>query len=168
MKRLFIDVKEILSGATDLIDFDYKLPALESFNGIDFPEEVSVRGRIKNMAGYMTLEAFATVPYKTACARCMKEIEGVFEHAFTRTLAAKLQNGDENDEYLMIRESRVDLDTPLLEDLVMNFDFVYLCREDCKGLCPKCGQDLNDGDCGHANQKEIDPRLAILAKLLDK
>ena len=164
---MFIDVKPILSGLTDTIEFDYKLPPIEGFNGIEFFEEITVKGKIKNMAGYMTLEAFASVPYQTACARCTKELSGIFEHEFSRTLATKLQN-DENDEYLMITESRVDLDTPLLEDLVMNFDFVYYCKEDCKGLCPKCGHDLNEGDCGCANVKEIDPRLAILAKLLDK
>lgn len=167
MKRLFIDVKPILSGLTDTIEFDYKLLPPESFNGLEFPEEITVRGKIKNMAGYMTLEAFASVPYKTACARCTKEISRLFEHEFSRTLATKLQN-DENDEYLMITESRVDLDTPLLEEIVMNFDFVYYCKEDCKGLCTKCGHDLNEGDCGCADKKEIDPRLAILAKLLDK
>ncbi len=41
-----------------------------------------------------------------------------------------------------------------------------LCKEDCKGLCPTCGKDLNEGPCGC--KKELDPRLAVLAKLLDK
>jgi len=37
-----------------------------------------------------------------------------------------------------------------------------LCREDCKGLCSTCGQDLNEKDCGHSSKKEIDVRLAKL------
>ena len=56
---MFIDVKPILSGLTDTIEFDYKLPPIEGFNGIEFFEEITVKGKIKNMAGYMTLEAFA-------------------------------------------------------------------------------------------------------------
>ena len=40
-----------------------------------------------------------------------------------------------------------------------------LCSEDCKGLCPKCGRDLNEGECG-CDLKEPDPRLAVLAQLL--
>jgi len=82
-----------------------------------------------------------------------------------RPLATKLEQ--EDDDYLMIEHGGIDLDTPLLEDLVLSLDFAYLCKEDCKGLCFTCGHDLNDGDCGCANKKEIDPRLAILAKLLD-
>ena len=162
---LFIDVREILSGLIDSIEFDYTLPAPKGFNDISFPSEVRITGTIKNQAGYMTLTASATVPYKTHCARCTKEISGVFEHTFTRPLATKLE--EEDDEYLMITQGVIDLDTPLLEDLILSLDFVYLCKEDCKGLCFKCGHDLNDGDCGCADKKEIDPRLAILAKLLD-
>ena len=45
-------------------------------------------------------------------------------------------------------------------------DGKHLCSEDCKGLCPTCGKDLNEGPCGCG--KEVDPRLAVLAKLLDK
>ena len=41
-----------------------------------------------------------------------------------------------------------------------------LCREGCRGLCPKCGKNLNEGDCG-CDRKEIDPRLAVLKKFLD-
>ena len=163
---MFIDVREVLSGLIDSIEFDYTLPAPEGFNDITFPSEVRVVGAIRNQAGYMSLTAGATVPYVTHCARCTKEVSGVFEHTFERPLATKLEN--EDDEYLMITHGTVDLDTPLLEDLILNLDFVYLCREDCKGLCFKCGHDLNEGDCGCANKKEIDPRLAILAKLLDK
>lgn len=164
---MFIDVKPILSGTVTRLNFDYRLPAPAPFDDIRFPEEVRVVGEVKNMAGYMTLTAKATVPYVTRCARCLKEIAREIEHTFTRTLATRLQN-DENDDYLLISEGRVDIDTPLLEDLILNLDSIYLCREDCKGLCPKCGKDRNEGDCGCSEKKEVDPRLAILAKLLDK
>ena len=162
---MFIDVREVLSGLVDSIEFDYTLPAPAGFNDITFPGEVRVVGAIKNQAGYMTLSAKATVPYKTHCARCTKDISGVFEKSFERPLATRLENDD--DDYLMIKHGEIDLDTPLLEELIVSLDFVYLCKEDCKGLCFKCGKDLNDGDCGCADHKEIDPRLAILAKLLD-
>ena len=44
-------------------------------------------------------------------------------------------------------------------------DSRFLCREDCKGLCPKCGKDLNDGPCKCGEDQ--DPRLAVLAQLLE-
>ena len=42
----------------------------------------------------------------------------------------------------------------------------FLCSEDCKGLCPRCGKNLNLGPCGC--RKEPDPRFAVLEQLLDK
>ena len=48
---------------------------------------------------------------------------------------------------------------------ILGMDTKTLCSEDCKGLCPRCGADLNLGPCGCG--KEADPRLAVLAKLLE-
>ena len=55
----------------------------------------------------------------------------------------------------------------LLETVfILNMDTKSLCRDDCKGLCPRCGKDLNEGPC--QCRSEIDPRLAVLEQLLDK
>ena len=54
---MFIDVREILSGLIDSIEFDYTLAPPQGFNDISFPEEVHITGSIKNQAGYMTLNA---------------------------------------------------------------------------------------------------------------
>ena len=48
---------------------------------------------------------------------------------------------------------------------ILNTDSLFLCRDDCKGLCPRCGADLNEGPCGCKPEK--DPRLAVLEQLLD-
>ena len=59
----------------------------------------------------------------------------------------------------------VDIDDLLESAFILGMDTIILCREDCKGLCPRCGADLNEGDCGCG--KESDPRLAVLEQLLD-
>ena len=53
----------------------------------------------------------------------------------------------------------IDLTEALYAALLMETPFVVLCREDCKGLCPVCGENLNERDCGHAAQIE-EERLA--------
>ena len=60
-----------------------------------------------------------------------------------------------------------DLRKRILSTLfILDMDSKFLCREDCKGLCPKCGKNLNLGPCGCG--KETDPRFAVLEQLLDK
>jgi len=57
----------------------------------------------------------------------------------------------------------VDLEPLLREQFVLAVPFAPLCREDCKGLCPQCGIDLNTGTC--SCEKPVDPRLAALKGL---
>ena len=58
-----------------------------------------------------------------------------------------------------------DVDEIIVNAFVLGTEERFLCREDCKGLCPKCGADLNDGPCNC--KAEIDPRLAVLGQLLE-
>ena len=76
---------------------------------------------------------------------------------------------DELDFSLVSADNTIDLSGALLSSLVMETPFVVLCRPDCKGLCPVCGANLNEEDCGHAAQIEEDrlkaSPFAVLASL---
>jgi uncharacterized protein len=61
----------------------------------------------------------------------------------------------------------VDLDELVREQILLALPSRRLCREECKGLCPKCGADLNAGHCS-CEQGEVDPRWAALADLKNK
>ena len=58
----------------------------------------------------------------------------------------------------------VDLDELVREQVLLALPSRHLCREDCRGLCQRCGADLNAGDCS-CEQGEVDPRWAALAEL---
>lgn len=61
---------------------------------------------------------------------------------------------DEADYSLVSSDRTIDLADALLPSLVMETPFVVLCKPDCKGLCPVCGANLNEGDCEHVAQLE--------------
>lgn len=63
---------------------------------------------------------------------------------------------------------RIDLDALLLEQIYLGIPLKPLCREDCRGLCPRCGTNLNHGSCDCATQKELDPRLSPLKALIER
>ncbi len=56
----------------------------------------------------------------------------------------------------------IDLDPVVREQVLLALPVSVVCREDCRGLCPTCGQNLNEQDCGHGRAKEVDVRLAKL------
>ena len=68
----------------------------------------------------------------------------------------------------LCEDGTVDIDADIAEAFLLELPMRHLCKEDCPGLCPKCGKRLAEGDCGCKNEKEIDPRLKVLQKLLEK
>ena len=119
----------------------------------------------------MRMTLTMSVDYTAECARCLAPVSGCFSLDLEKTVATRevLGDLDENrlDDYAIIDDGFLDMDEPLLEQLEMEFPVRFLCKEDCRGLCQKCGHDLNDGDCG-CDTKDIDPRLEPLRKLLEK
>ena len=172
-----LDLRPLLAGER-LLKFDYELPlnvdpedTASFLYGVSFPSPMKVVGEITNTAGYMRMELNMSVDYQAECARCLKPLTGSFSLDLEKTVAPRnlLTNLDEDrlDDYAIIDDGFLDMDEPLLEQLEMEFPVRFLCREDCLGLCQRCGHDLNSGDCG-CSAKEFDPRLEPLRKLLEK
>ncbi len=168
---MILNMGPILRGEISRMDISYELTPEPVFDVV-FPENARVEGVLTDDAGYMRLHLTATLPYRGQCARCLSPVEGVFELDFERTVAAEGEISEEQleeniDSYVMIRDGRLDVDEPLREELLICFPMRLLCDEACEGLCPKCGKPRREGDCG-CPQREIDPRLAVLQKWLDK
>ena len=169
-----LDLRPLLAGDR-LLEFDYELaPDIDSEDtasflyGVSFPSPMKVVGDITNTAGYMRMHISATIDYSAKCARCLKDISGKFILNFNRTVAnsGTLQDED-NDDYVIMKNGKLDIDRELVEEMLLEFPSKFLCEEECAGLCPKCGKNLNFGPCDCPKKKEIDPRLAILQKLLE-
>ena len=77
-----------------------------------------------------------------------------------------LKVGSRNSFTITLREDSKTLDEVVVTDLLLALPTKHLCREDCRGLCPHCGKNLNEGECGC--RPDVDPRLAVLEQLLDK
>ncbi len=63
---------------------------------------------------------------------------------------------------------RVDLTQSVRDGILLAVPVIFLCREDCNGLCSRCGVNLNQGSCSCAKELPIDPRLEILKTLKEK
>ena len=81
-------------------------------------------------------------------------------------LATELEDEDSEADYFLLDNGELDLDEVVNTTFILAMDTTNLCSEDCKGLCARCGADLNLGPCGC--RPEVDPRLAALSQLLDQ
>ena len=130
-----------------------------------FSQCVKVSCRIENRAGSLKLYADLNTVLSTICARCLKELEIPLSVHVESLMSETIQNAD-NEDILPIVDARVD-PTALFYDMIcLNVEPRYYCDEACLGLCPTCGKNLNESTCA-CIQKEVDPRLAVLKKLLD-
>lgn len=166
-----LDMKPMLRGELDRIDLDYALTPPEIY-GVTFDGDLHAKGEVTDSAGYMRLSLTISVPYTAECARCLDGVKGEFREIFERTVVTKGAIDEDKleesvDEYAVLDENgQLDVDDEILETMTLLFPKKILCDEDCQGLCPKCGKPKREGDCG-CSEKEIDPRLAVLKKLLD-
>lgn len=172
-----LDLRPLLAGDR-LLSFDYELmldinpeDTASFLYGVSFPSPMKVKGEITNTAGYMRMTLSMSVDYITECARCLSEVNGTFSLDLEKTVAPRnLLSGldeDKLDDYAIIEDGFLDMDEQLRAQLEMEFPVRFLCRDDCKGLCQRCGKNLNEGNCGCV-EKEIDPRMAPLQKLLEQ
>lgn len=161
-----LDLRDIIHIPGERRDFAYDLDLsqVELFGEKPFDQPLQVTGTVRNMAGALQLTGEAKGIMDTLCDRCLKPITVDVDVPVETLLAEQLED-EESDEIYLLENGQVDLDEIFSTACILTTDARHLCKEDCKGLCPKCGKDLNQGPCGCG--KETDPRLAVLAKLLD-
>ena len=161
-----LDLRNIIHTPGKSVPFDYELDMSDVtyYDTQPIPEPVRVSGIVRNMAGALTLEGKASVCFHLTCDRCLKAFQRQQEVSLDTLLATQLED-EENDEILLLEDGCLDLDELAYSNVILAMDTKNLCREDCKGLCSRCGADLNEGPC--SCKPEIDPRLAALAQLLD-
>ena len=162
-----LDLKNIIHVPGGVCPFSYELDLSDlEFGGahpIDQP--VLVTGQVRNMAGALVLEGTAATTLHLVCDRCAKPYAREKTVRLETLLAQELADERSDDEIVLLDGDEVDLDDVATTAFVLAMESKNLCSEDCKGICAGCGVDLNVGVC--QCRPEVDPRLAVLAKLLE-
>ena len=163
---MLFDVKPILHTPGKQLEFQFELDLsnMEFSGRYPVSRPVRVAGEVRNTADVLELELTARTTLDAVCDRCGKAFKQDKEIPYSCMLAEELQNED-NDEIVLLEDGKVDVGDLARTAFILGMDTKTLCSEDCKGLCPRCGADLNLGPC--SCKKETDPRLAVLAKLLE-
>jgi uncharacterized protein len=164
---MFLDLKKVFSDERKDCLFDYGMDLSSTdINGVyPFVSPVSVKGTVAGHDGFAQLIAEVTFDFSIPCDRCTKQIEKHYHYTFSHNLVLSLENEDD-DSYIQVQDYKLDLDELMRADILLELPTKYLCSENCKGLCPICGKNLNDEVC-NCDLHQIDPRLEVLKKLID-
>lgn len=166
---MLLGLEKIMDCPGATVDFSTSVDLSDLQFGTSYPvsEPVLASGTVRNTAGVLVMTGRITTTIHGVCDRCAGDFDREEDIPIDVVLVTELSNEENEDEWVFPLEGdSADLEDIVRTVFVLNMDSKLLCREDCKGLCCRCGKNLNEGPCGC--QKELDPRFAALRQLLDK
>lgn len=163
-----LDFTNLFNSDSEVVNIDYNIK-FDDFqystyqplkNGAD------VRGRAYCRADVVYLDLIISFDFFGVCDRCAEDFERKYSFDLSKIVVQRLENEDDSDDYIVVENNVLDLDDLVYQEIQLFLPQKLLCKEDCKGLCPKCGKNLNSGDCDC--KADVDPRMAALLELLDE
>jgi len=151
-----------------------KEAALEGEISFDSPLEIEIR--LRRISSFVEASGLLRTSVLLSCSRCLGDFSEPLSIPFEATYSeeASIQEAPGEEEEVELTAASIDLfpfhgrEIDLMEaigeQVLLALPLRPLCREDCKGLCPRCGADLNQDACG-CGEKPMDPRFAVLKGL---
>ena len=139
----------------------------ETFAGdpVRFAGQAKLSGTFVYDGKTFRVDAEAEASYETTCARCGSPMVETVAFRFTEHFVRSVFK-TEDDELYPYEGEQLDLSEAFFDNFFLEMPMTSVCSEACKGLCPVCGADLNQGQCDCLKQK-TDPRLSALGSLLN-
>jgi uncharacterized protein len=165
---LRFDLRELAKGPVDTqAEVAPQDPLFEGF-GVTLAEPVRVEGRLQGTGeGRYYWRGQLHTAVAGECRRCLTPVHVPVAVSVGALFTGEADAGDDPDAYrLQSHDTEVDLRPVVREELALAVPRFVQCRDDCRGLCPTCGKDLNAGPCGCA--PAADPRWRALADLKGK
>ena len=172
MLEITVDLRDV--DPVEGLDVEIKRPFADFFvpsDGIAAVGDMEADMHVSQAGDVLYLSGSSSGTVKLECGRCLKEFEFPLKTELNVTfMPVTDENMDEElidvDSYLY-EDDKLEVATMIRDNMVFAIPLKQLCKEDCKGLCPKCGIDRNESKCS-CPEKDIDARLSVLQKLKDK
>ncbi len=164
---MIVDLKRFFLHDTpwETMELDLDFSEVEELGRPIFLPGARAQVELKGLAGSVSVKAHVAYTLEKPCDRCGALTRKTYTGTFTHILVREFSGGEpDGGEYVLVPDCKVDLAGLLREDVLLDLPWKFLCREDCKGLCPRCGKNLNEGPC--TCSPEVDPRMEALRELL--
>lgn len=165
----------MLIDLTDIVkDYGGKLEISERFKMPDtnflgeefqFTDECTIAGSIVNNSKSLELNAEVCGRAVVHCARCGKPISIDVKFPVSEVLVREGNIISQDEDVVTYSGNEIELSEIITNSFLMNVSGKYLCSEECKGLCPHCGINLNEHTCD-CDKNIIDPRWEKLAEIM--
>jgi uncharacterized protein len=170
VKNMKVNVAPIKKVLGPKVNFEFAADAkkLADDEFIWADGDIKVTGEVVNTGRELDMSGTILVTAKLKCDRCLDEYTTSMAIPFAERYREDDTEQDEEQAGLSYYQGdEIHIDQVVLENIIMAEPLKRLCKEECRGLCPHCGINLNHAVCA-CNHQEVDPRLAVLQQLLKK
>lgn len=164
-----VDISDITKVNGASLEFSFsedKLVGAQLMEGYIINKPVSFNGNLTNMNGILELDGRLDTGYLVTCYRCLEEIEGQLEIKVFESITNGEKENSEPESYTY-EGNFLELDKVVEDNIILNLPMKQVCSQDCKGLCQKCGANLNEGPC-NCKEDSVNPRMESLKNFFDK
>ncbi len=164
---MVLDISRLISNDGSSMDVSSEISFdTLSFNGqdISFNAPLKVKGTVRNNDGLLRMELECSADYVSQCSRCLEPVGQKLDFTINEVFS-KTELENENDDVIILNSNEIDLKDIAEQSFCCSLPITCLCSDDCKGLCPDCGCNLNTETCS-CETDDIDPRLAALKDFL--
>ncbi|EPR14119.1 YceD family protein [Ruminiclostridium papyrosolvens] len=158
-----VNVSDIIKteGAGIDINFVDDLSGIQEYDtSVEFKPSFRFAGRIVNLGGLLKLSGELHYEFSANCLRCLKHLD-MTEDIEVEESFVEVSKSDDVDAYTF-EGNVVDIDKPLIDNIILAMPMKIVCSENCKGLCRTCGTNLNIKSCKCDEREIVDPRMEIL------
>lgn len=133
---------------------------------IKFIDPIKYNGKIYKLDGDYIMTLDIIYKYEEKCARCLEPFIREDRTSLSGKLVKKTDGTlkDEDEEVIYYSDEKLDITEEVMTMIILSLPMKPLCKEDCKGICPQCGVNLNKHKC-NCVVEDIDPRFAVLKDL---
>ncbi len=134
--------------------FEFEETSVGDLPGVTLLEPVTGRFVLSNLGiGYQLSGSFST-KVSQPCVRCLEPVIQDIEFDVNETYLLDAEDNPDQQDVFSLESDILDVTDIVRQDLLVEVDEFPLCREDCKGLCPVCGANLNETTCSHQKSLE--------------
>ena len=174
---MIFDIEQIYEEGLDFEVLEPKERFKVDSSDCVLTEDVKVQGKLEKSGSDILCEGSLETGLSVTCTRCLSDFSFVVKGQLKVHFIPLVENNQPAHEIELTEldveqefyeEGKIDLSSPVRDLILLSLPQVILCKQDCAGLCPECGINLNENKCDCKNEGSYDPRLAVLQQLKDK
>ncbi len=159
---MIVNISKMKENDTIEVEFEKQYDIPKEYC-IDFVK-VLFKGTLSYSENLYTLKGNTECYLEAVCSSCLEAVEKKFGFEVVETFARI----EYDEETKLLEANEIDTDEQVYQNLIMNMPLKIVCKDDCKGLCTKCGVNLNNSACDCESKGEINPKFEKLLTFFDE